>query len=122
MNTLLTSGWGAEALVVVILLIVFIAVSLYAVQPSSVDKTKEFKENIKVLNHQPEKNKYETYHDSISEIINLLNRKKEMMNNGELVDLDSFDKRMTEQMKFLENEQLKLSSLFYRTGFYSFKG
>ena len=53
------------------------------------------------LKSKPKKNKYETYHDSISEIINLLNRKKEMIDKGVLVDLE-FDKLMFERFKLFE--------------------
>ena len=53
------------------------------------------------LKSKPKKNKYETYYDSISEIINLLNRKKELMDNGLLIDLE-FDKLMTERFKLSE--------------------
>ena len=64
------------------------------------------------LKSKPKKNKYETYHDSISWIINLLNRKKELMDNGLLIDLE-FDKQMTEKFKFSE---------IFRSGSISFLG
>nr|WP_315183860.1 hypothetical protein [uncultured Flavobacterium sp.] len=58
-----------------------------------------------IFKQKPEKNKYQVYYESISEVLNLLERKKRMVENVEsgksIVDLE-FDKLMLERMRLVE--------------------
>lgn len=54
---------------------------------------------------KPQKNKYQVYHESISEILKLLERKKKMVerieNGKSIIDLE-FDTLMVEKMKLVQ--------------------